>query len=89
MVRPSIGIPVTVCDRAMPVDPPQSWLPPGVVPTLSQYWDTPVPADHENVTVDDVSVLPGVGLVICAIEEEGVGVGVGVGIGPLPVAYVA
>jgi hypothetical protein len=41
-------------------------LPPWVVPTYSQYWETPVPVFHVNVVVDEVNVDPGVGLVICA-----------------------
>ena len=44
---------------------------------------TPVPDDHVNVTVDEVSFTPAAGAVICAMSEgvgEGPAVGVGVGV---------
>ena len=71
-----------VREVAVPAEPPQSWLPSCVVPMLSQYSETPVPGDQTNVTVPAPSVVPGTGLVNCAMPEGAVvGVAVGRGVG--------
>src|SRR4051812_28683634 len=50
------------------------------LPTKRKY-EVALPALHVNVTVEEVNVDPGVGLVISPAPVEGVGVGVGATVG--------
>ena len=66
IVLPFVGRFETVALRLVPRSAPYTSEPPAVVPTCSRYWDTPVPPVHWKVTVDDVNVDEGGGVVICA-----------------------
>ena len=70
-------MPFTVADRFVPCDCEYTSNPPGVVPTYSQYWLTPLPLVQLNV-VEDPRLVPGAGEISCA---AGLTVAVGVLVG--------
>jgi hypothetical protein len=61
-VQVAVGIPPTVLDRAVPMEPPKILEAPWLVPTLSQYWDTLEPGNHSKVVAVPVSSEPLSGL---------------------------